>query len=542
MSESQQPSQPGQPQSEPQQPQPPAPRKFVMPGDVYVRPGIDDRPDPDKVLSAADKAAIARLSIRLPQNKAEASVTQSGLQSTRMATEVTPAVAAATIDAAMPDPDSAYLDMRDPVVAADGTRPTKGEVLRLKLGFVAGALLCSVPWAAATGTLLPAWLDRFGGAASAVPALCLLNALGAVIAFCSQTMFASTSDGTHSKFGRRTLWIVAGGLITGLAMWAVASLGGAAILPRLVVILWCVTQACYGMLIGPFVSVMADRVPDKFRPSADAWYGTGLAVAQMLGGFAGALFVGRIHQGLTWGAASLALAGIVAVIVWPREKSSLEMRLPRNSMDDAFASLSLKGKVPGFRRVFWSRLFLMTAAGSVSVVAFFVAKYGVFAAPSAGEAGNLDAAMLVAWMGLVTFVVSLLAAWASGPIADRFGAWGPSLAGVACVAVGALLPIALPGTALGLLLFAGFAGFGLGLFNAVGQELVAAVLPDPRDAGRMLGTLNLAATLSVVLGALVAWAVLDATGSYVWLFAASAVLAAVSAAFTVSVRGAFDRV
>ncbi len=29
----------------------------------YVRPGIDDRPDLDKVLSPEDKAAVARLAI-----------------------------------------------------------------------------------------------------------------------------------------------------------------------------------------------------------------------------------------------------------------------------------------------------------------------------------------------------------------------------------------------------------------------------------------------------------------------------------------------
>ena len=30
----------------------------------YVRPGIDDRPDLDKVLSPEDKAAVARLAIK----------------------------------------------------------------------------------------------------------------------------------------------------------------------------------------------------------------------------------------------------------------------------------------------------------------------------------------------------------------------------------------------------------------------------------------------------------------------------------------------
>ena len=42
----------------------------------YVRPGIDDRPDLDKVLSPEDKAAVARLAIKNRRRPPEASADQ----------------------------------------------------------------------------------------------------------------------------------------------------------------------------------------------------------------------------------------------------------------------------------------------------------------------------------------------------------------------------------------------------------------------------------------------------------------------------------
>ena len=93
---------------------------------MYIRPGIDDRPDYDKVLSPEDKSAVARLAVHQPRRKVEASVTQAETQVAQMTSEGSPAAAAASVDTAVPDMGSAYVDMRDPVVSADGQRPNPG--------------------------------------------------------------------------------------------------------------------------------------------------------------------------------------------------------------------------------------------------------------------------------------------------------------------------------------------------------------------------------------------------------------------------------
>ena len=49
-------------------------------------------------------------------------------------------------------------------------------------------------------------------------------------------------------------------------------------------------------------------------------------------------------------------------------------------------------------------------------------------------------------------------------------------------------------------LFAAVAGLGYGTYNAIDQALNVAVLPNPDEAGKDLGILNLANTLSTVIG------------------------------------------
>ena len=91
----------------------------------YIRPGIDDRPDFDKVLSQEDKENISRLTAPMPKKRAaDSSVGDEQVQGTKLATDsqaVGSGMAAlAAVDTAVPDEASAFMDMRDPMVSADG--------------------------------------------------------------------------------------------------------------------------------------------------------------------------------------------------------------------------------------------------------------------------------------------------------------------------------------------------------------------------------------------------------------------------------------
>ena len=103
-------------------------------------------------------------------------------------------------------------------------------------------------------------------------------------------------------------------------------------------------------------------------------------------------------------------------------------------------------------------------------------------------------------MGVITLVVSLIAAVTAGPITDRLGRRKLPVALASCLfAVGAAMPLFFR-SPMGMYLFAAVAGLGYGVYNAIDQALNVAVLPNPKEAGKDLGILNLANTLSTVIG------------------------------------------
>ena len=112
----------------------------------YVRPGIDDRPDYDKALSKEDKASVARLAREDRRLPPEASAKQPGAQTARLTAAGGASAAAAGVEAAVPDYSLSFLDMRDPMTAADGTKPSRAGVLRLKWAFALAAVLITAPW------------------------------------------------------------------------------------------------------------------------------------------------------------------------------------------------------------------------------------------------------------------------------------------------------------------------------------------------------------------------------------------------------------
>ena len=89
-------------------------------------------------------------------------------------------------------------------------------------------------------------------------------------------------------------------------------------------------------------------------------------------------------------------------------------------------------------------------------------------------------------------------------------------------------------------LFAGIAGLGYGIYNAIDQALNVAVLPNPEEAGKDLGILNLANTLSTVIGSVFTSAILGMVRgmthsgkvpgyAYVWVFIVAIILVLVAA-------------
>lgn len=515
----------------------------------YVRPGIDDRPDFEKALSPEEKENIARLTAPMPKKRtAGTSVGDEHVQGTRMQTaSEAPAsglASLAAVDTAVPDEASAFVDMRDPMVSADGHRPTKTELVRLGVGFTVSAIACAIPWVALSSVILPRVFEQIDSS-SKEGMLGLVNVAGAIVALLANIIFGTFSDMTRSRFGKRTPWIIAGGLITGLSIGAIAFTRSEA----LIIVLWCLAQMGYNMMLAPYVAVMSDRIPDKVRGTISGFYGAGIAIGQTLGSVVGAQFLKQGQSGLfsAWmmGMGIFSLVGIFIVIVWPRERSSqFEERAEHVTVKSVLMNFRPPRHAPDFYYALVGRTLMMGGYWMITTYQLYIAQDYIYA----GDPNAKDkAATIIATMGVITLVVSLIAAVTAGPITDRLGRRKLPVALASCLfAVGAAMPLIFRSPT-GMYLFAAIAGFGYGVYNAIDQALNVAVLPNPKEAGKDLGILNLANTLSTVIGAALTSIVVftikwrmhvsqTPAVAYTWMFGVAIVIVLIAAALIMRIR------
>ncbi|TPF85397.1 transporter [Bifidobacterium sp. UTCIF-37] len=220
-----------------------------------------------------------------------------------------------------------------------------------------------------------------------------------------------------------------------------------------------------------------------------------------MGSFVGAQLLksgeAGVFGGWMMGMVIFGLCGIFVVVVWPREKSNVDE--PREEITAKSVLLRFRPpkNAPDFYYALAGRTMMMGGYWMINTYQLFIAQDYVFAGdPDA----KLKAASVIANMAVITLVVSLIAAVTAGPLTDRIGMRKVPVALASCLfAVGALMPL-LFRSEMGMYLFAGIAGLGYGTYNAIDQALNVSVLPNPDEAGKDLGILNLANTLSTVIG------------------------------------------
>jgi MFS family permease len=198
--------------------------------------------------------------------------------------------------------------------------------------------MSAIPWVALSSIILPRVLESIDPA-SKESMLGIINAAGSVVALLANVIFGSLSDHTRSRFGKRSPWIIVGGILAGLSIGALAFTQS----QIMIIVLWCLSQVGYNMMLAPYVATMSDRVPEKFRGTISGFYGAGIAVGQTLGSFIGARLLARgeagIFAGWMMGLVIFASIGIIVVAIWPRERPSTDegtTRLDANAIIEGF--------------------------------------------------------------------------------------------------------------------------------------------------------------------------------------------------------------
>lgn len=506
-----------------QQPSQSAPRPF--PNSDYIRPGIDDRPDLDKALSAADKAAVARLALRQKPVTAEPAISHPEVQATALAESS--GIPNAAADEPIPDVNSAFFDMRDPMVDSTGYRPTSSQVLNMKIGFSLCAFLISFVMVALTVVLVPMQLDMFANAdvkthtvANGINAgvnMCILMSIGIVVTMLTTALASALSDHTRTILGRRTPWLFAGTVLTGLFAFALPSCSTAVSLT----IVWAFMQLGYAIMLMSLSAMIGEMVPDKFRGSIATWRD----VMMFAGSLCGVAFAtsmashSRVLAMAVCGILMLA-AGVVAVVVPPREHSSEYLHVSTLKTSSVLAAFRPPHGVRNWGWIVAIRLLISATLAVSATYIWFVVFYGI----GVGTSFTTSLATLAA-MAVVAYVMAAVASVLLDPITAHMSNFTALWLSGLCLLLSAICGMTLH-TQIGLLLFAAFGGFALSMLDSLAQSVVVNSIEDLQHTGRVLAVVRSLDNAGRLIGVIAGAIVFSLAGAFTSLFTVAGALSA----------------
>lgn len=408
-----------------------------------------------------------------------------------------------------------------PTNAPDTGRPlTRKERIRFGVGFLLFSLLWMTAGTSGSQVLLPQRFTELGIGSPAV-ILGTMNSVGCVFALVANWFFGALSDMSHSRFGKRTPWIIIGGFVTA-AGYLLTSQANTMVL---IVSGWCVVQVGVNMMIAPTVAILSDRIPEANRGVFSALYGGGSIVGQSLGTLIGAQLISKIGLGFMVGVALFAITGVAAVLILPRERSAAEtwrggLKTPaqnHNKIDMAYVARSFTLPTRNCRNFYFAlvgRLLLITGWQMVS-------SYQLYILQQYCGLGKEASAAAISMMSIISMLVLIFSTLLSGYLSDRLQRRKVVVVvGSVIIAAGLAVPIVMP-TAFGMMVYAGVAGVGYGIYTSVDQALNVDVLPNKDQAGKDLGILNLANTIGQVLSPVIVSVIVISTNNYAVIFPAA---------------------
>ena len=412
-------------------------------------------------------------------------------------------------------------------IAPDTGKPMPGIH---KARFMAGFIIFNILWvmggAAGSGVLLPARFSTLDIGLAPEAILASMNSISIVFALISNLVFGALSDATRSRFGKRTPWIVPGGLVTALGFWLTSTADSL----FTIVAFWSVLQIGLNLMIAPCVAILSDRIPENIRGTMSAFYGVGQTVGGALGAILGAAFITNQTTGFILATIILAVTGLVTVVIMPREQSSLNAEVEK---------VSVKEMVMRFRPpIKGARDFYLALVGRLLLILGYYMIYGyqLYICQKYIGLSTTEAAATISIMSTITMVCSLASALVSGPISDKIGKRKmPVVVSSVVMCIALAVPWLAPSKT-SMLIFAAVMALGYGVYTAVDQALNVDVLPSPEEAGKDLGILNLANTAGQIIAPLVTSAIVLTTGSYALAFPGAIISILLGAVFIMFIK------
>ena len=408
--------------------------------------------------------------------------------------------------------------------------PASGPVIRVGWPFIAlyvaaymGAILLFL---APLLVSLSLKINSLVGIKQAPNSLALVAGTGALLSLFANPFFGRMSDRTSSRFGRRRPWLVIGLLGGSLGILVVA------LAPDVTIVLvgWCIAQLFFNALLAALVAVLPDQVPAAQRGQVAGVLGICLPIASVSGTFVVQLFAGN---NLTMFLAPCAIGGLFILLFAAKlEDQPLAVtQRPAWSLRELLSAFYVSPRAnPDFTWAFISRfLFVLSFAFLTTYQAYYLLEK--IGSTEDEVPHQIFLATLV--MAIVIVPASLL----GGALSDRTARRKAFVCSAALVFGLAMFVVAGAASFHGFLVGMGVGGLGFGLYMAVDLALVADVLPDPANAAKDLGVMNIAGALPSAVAPAVAPVILAlGSGSYSILYVVAGACAVLGAAAIVPVK------
>lgn len=401
-------------------------------------------------------------------------------------------------------------------------------MLLLSLGTTFFVLLTL--YASVLGVLLPNQIQNIDPAGKA-QMLGIIYAITSVFSTLSTPIAGALSDRTRSRFGRRTPWILIGGLVGGLAIILTPFGGGLAGITAI----WLVAVVTLNSMQPALTTLVADRFQPSERGLASGVVGGAMTAGVSFGTFFAGLLADRIPLAYAIVGAAIIIACALLVLINPEPRVSLppasRFRLgaffkgfwisPREHPDFAWAFLGRFAIYMGYQAILTYLLYILQDHIGLS---------------------QARANAMIATMSIITFVALVLSGLGSGVLSDRLGRRKPLVFAASLIMAAAVaMPLIVP-TVQGMIAYAVLIGLGYGAFMSVDLALMTQVLPKPKEGeedatGKDLGILTTAINVPQILSPVMAAALLSATGnSYPVLFITSGIFVVVGSFLVLPIR------
>ncbi|MFC4064160.1 MFS transporter [Actinoplanes subglobosus] len=362
-------------------------------------------------------------------------------------------------------------------------------------------------------------------------ALGTVLSVGAVLALIGNPFFGAMSDRTTSRFGRRRPWLI-GGMVVGFAGLMVVALGGSI---AVLTAGWALAQLGVNATLSTLTALLPDQIPVQQRGRVSGILGLMTSVAILAGSALAAALAGNaVLMFAVPSAIGVATVALLVVVLKdrPAEKGHFAPYRFREFLHTFYVS---PRRHPDFVWNIVSRFLIWMGLASVTTYQAYLL-IDRFGYTTDNVANGILLSTLISTGGLV------VGSAVGGTLSDRTGRRKPFVLGAGLVVTAALVVIAFAGS-FGVFLAASLLfGLGQGVYLAVDLALATDVLPDPDDAAKDMGVLNIANALPQSLVPILAAPILAVGSSdnsnYSLLFLCGAVVAIAGSLLVRMVRGA----